>query len=391
MANEQLIEGGGKVKRRIHVFVTVILAVVIGGVVFFTSASKEKKKKEAQKQVQVAQKEAPNTDQVAALLQKQKETPVPGLPEATMEGVGKTDEEVKKLDTENELAIEEAKERSRIAAAGIIVEGNEGQGGGASLIPQQPQPPVNPESYIDGYMKTAAPAESQLPKIETPPKPPASTKRDQDEEWANAQAEQQKQKPIVEDPRNSKYTIFQGAVIPAVMESKVNSTFPGQVRARVIADVYDGVTGSYLIIPKGSLIYGSYNNNVVQGQKRIMAAFQRIVFPGGRSVSLEGMPMTDSLGTQGLEGSVNNHYLERFGTSMLVALLGLVADRNDGSNTTIITGESSGVGSSAGEILHDISRENMERIKQIPPSITLKQGDKFNILVNRDMVIAPSI
>lgn len=389
MANEQLIEGGGKVKRRIHVFVIVILSVVIGAVVFITSASKDKKKKEAQKVVEVAQKEAPNTDQVAAILQKQKEAPVPSLPDAAMEGVGKTEEEVQKLDTENELAIEEAKERARVSVSGIIVQGNEGLGGAVALAAQQQQPVVNPDNFLNGYMKTAAPADTALPKVETPNKPPATEKRDQDQEWANAQAEQAKQKPIVEDSRNSKYTLFQGAVIPSVMESKVDSTFPGQVRARVIADVYDGVTGSYLIIPKGSLMFGSYNNNVVQGQKRIMAAFQRIVFPGGRSVSLEGMQMTDSIGRQGLEGSVDNHYLERFGTSMLVALLGLAADRNDGSNTTIITGESSGVGSSAGEILHDISRENMERVKQIPPTITLKQGDKFNILVNRDMVISP--
>lgn len=389
MANEQLIEGGGKVKRRIHVFVIIILSVVIGAVVFISAATKDKKKKEEKKVVEVAQEEAPSTDQVAAILQKQKETVVPSLPDAAMEGVGKTEAEVKQLETNDDLAIEEAKERARVSVSGIIVERNEGLMNAVATATEQPQPTASPDSFLNNYLKTAAPAESAIPTEEAPAKIPPTIKREQDQEWADGQAGKAKQNPIVEDPRNSKYTIFQGAVIPAVMESKVDSTFPGQVRARVIADVYDGVNGSYLIIPKGSLMFGSYNNNVVQGQKRIMAAFQRIVFPGGRSVSLQGMQMTDSLGRQGLEGSVDNHYLERFGTSMLVAILGLVADRNDGSSTTVITGESSGVGSSAGEILHDISRENLERVKQIPPTITLKQGDKFNILVNRDMVISP--
>jgi type IV secretory pathway VirB10-like protein len=389
MANEQLIEGSGKVKRRINVFVIVILAVVIGSVVFISSLKKETEKKAKQETIEVKQEEAPAVDQMEAMLNKQKEYEVPALPGAALEGVGTTDAEAAKLKEDEEASIEEAKERSRVAVSGILVLKEEGLVNATLVQPQSMPQQQLPDSFIGDYMRTAAAAEPVFPLEQTPAKPAPTEKRDQDSAWLDSQSEKTRPNPITEDPKNSRYTIFQGAVIPAVLESMVDSTFPGQIRARVIADVYDGVTGSHLIIPKGSTLFGSYSNNVVMGQKRILAAFERLVFPGGRSVSLQGMQMTDSVGRQGLEGNVDNHYVQRFGTSMLVALLGLIADRNDGTNTTVITGDANGVGSSAGQILQDISRENLERVKQIPPTITLKQGDKFNILVNRDMVITP--
>lgn len=391
MADETLIEGRGKVKRRIHVFVIIILSLIIGGVVFLTSSQKEKQKKEEGKAVEVVHADAPSGDQMAALLQKQKETEVPGLPGAAMEGVGKTPEESKDLEEKDSLAIEEAKERARISISGLIVEKGDNGVQGLGQLPVPPQQAIGGE-FLNNYVRNSTPPDPLLPVRADMPQQQKQelSKQEQDAEWMQQQTGKGRQNPIKEDPPNSKFTIFQGSVIPSVMESRIESTFPGEIRARVIADIYDGVTGSYLMIPKGSMLYGSYSNNIIQGQERVMAAFHRIVYPGGRSVSLEGMQSVDGQGTHGVAGEVDNHYIARFGSSLLVAVLGAIADQNaSGGNTVINTGGGSSPGSSAGQILVDISKENQERIRQIQPSITIKQGEKFNVLVNRDMDLKP--
>ena len=61
------------------------------------------------------------------------------------------------------------------------------------------------------------------------------------------------------------YELKAGAVIPAVMISGINSDLPGQILAQVAEDVYDTATGRYLVIPQGSKLVGTYDNEVLKG------------------------------------------------------------------------------------------------------------------------------
>ena len=64
----------------------------------------------------------------------------------------------------------------------------------------------------------------------------------------------------------SPYEVLAGTVISASLLTGLNSDLPGEVTAQVTENVYDSVTGRYLLIPQGSRLIGSYDSVVAFGQ-----------------------------------------------------------------------------------------------------------------------------
>ncbi|MFY9328829.1 MAG: TrbI/VirB10 family protein [Georgfuchsia sp.] len=198
-------------------------------------------------------------------------------------------------------------------------------------------------------------------------------------------------KTLTLDSKVSPYTVTQGSVIPAVVVSPINSDLPGQIIARTTQNIYDSIRGRYLLIPSGSLIYGLYNNAVVVGQDRLAVVFNRIVFPDGSGVTLGAMPGTDAAGQAGVSGEVDNHFWKMFGSSMLVAgIASLFEPKQSGTtNNYYVSGSSGSMTSAAGQVLVDVSRSILGRNARIPPTVTVKQGERFNIVVQQDMGLSP--
>ena len=63
------------------------------------------------------------------------------------------------------------------------------------------------------------------------------------------------------------FIIAQGAVIPAVLETAINSDLPGYVRAVVSRDV-SSFDGKNVLVPRGSRLVGQYRSGVALGQSR---------------------------------------------------------------------------------------------------------------------------
>ncbi len=391
---ESLIEGKGTVKKNIHWAILGLVGLVIVVAIFMQDNTAQKRKAEkADEPVKVAEPDM-NQNTIKGVLEKQKGEPLEtvGIPAIASEGVGKDAKETEEINQREAQAIEDARREAQLNGSSILAFGTDA----ASFM----QTAADTDRMQDAVPSRAIVNEADLKAALAPPTlepdviaPKVLTKEENDQEWLDKMANKNKTTPITVDTANAPYTIFQGAVIPAVLTSKVNSQLPGQVTAVVSQDVYDGVSGTHLIIPKGSNLYGIYNNSIIQGQNRLTVAFSRLVLPDGRSVSLLAMPSSDKVGQQGLEGDVHNRYLQRFGFSFLSAILGSVVDQNNrNNNTTIINaggGYGTGVSTAAGTILTDIARAEQQRASQIRPVIVIKQGEKFNINVNRDIAIEP--
>jgi type IV secretion system protein VirB10 len=392
---ESLIEGKGTVKKNIHWFILGLVGLVIVIAIFAQdNTAKRRKAEKEQEPPKVAQADTdPNT--IKGALDKQKEIPVmtdnPGIPAIAAEGIGRTEQETQAISARDAQAIEDAKREAQMNGSSILAFGSEMASFTQAADLQRTQANFPSRVDINENDLRAAMAPPTLQPTVLAPK--ELTKEEKDQEWLDKMAAKNKTTPITEDTANSPYTIFQGAIIPAVLMTSVNSQLPGQITAVVSQDVYDGVSGYHLVIPKGSNLYGMYNNSVIQGQNRLTVAFSRLVLPNGRSVSLLGMPSADKIGQQGLEGDVDNRYFQRFGFSFLTAVLGSIVDKNNTNNTTIINsgsgGYGAGVSTAAGTILTDIARSEQQRASQIKPVVNIKQGEKFNINVNRDISIAP--
>lgn len=171
----------------------------------------------------------------------------------------------------------------------------------------------------------------------------------------------------------------QGTVIPAVLETAINSDLPGFVRAVVSQDVR-GFDGTKVLIPRGSKLIGQYKSGVALGQTRAFVVWSRILTPDGVSIDV-GSPSTDRLGRGGLVGETDTHFFERFGSAVLLSVMsaGLDALAQSGHNgtTAIVIG-------SPQEASHVASIALQKQI-DIPPTIKVPQGTPLQVFVTRDL------
>ena len=182
----------------------------------------------------------------------------------------------------------------------------------------------------------------------------------------------------------SPYEIKVGSVIPAVLVTSINSDLPGGIIAQIRENVYDSTTGKYLLLPQGSKIYGVYDSNISYAQNRILIVWQRIVLPNGESIALENMPGVDLSGSAGLRDKTNYHSLQ--------LLRGVVLSAVFGAGTAIVTYEKDGDNNytrEAGENIDNIGQKMADKDLNRQPTIEIRQGNKFNILVHKDMILKP--
>ncbi|MBF0512333.1 MAG: conjugal transfer protein TrbI, partial [Candidatus Omnitrophica bacterium] len=77
----------------------------------------------------------------------------------------------------------------------------------------------------------------------------------------------QKTKPV------SPYEVKAGSYIPAALITGINSDLPGSIVAQVTENVYDTVTGNYILIPQGAKLVGSYDSKITFGENRALVVW----------------------------------------------------------------------------------------------------------------------
>ena len=181
-----------------------------------------------------------------------------------------------------------------------------------------------------------------------------------------------------------------GTVIPAVMVGGINSDLPGQIIGQISENVFDTGTGRYVLIPQGSKLVGSYDSSVTAGQERVLVAWHRIIYPDASSLDLGTMPGADQGGYAGFSDEVDNHYLASFGNALLLSAFSAgiqlsqpqATNGQNYSSQQVIAGA---VGQQLGELGSEIARRNL----QVQPTLTVRPGYQFNVMVTKDITIEP--
>jgi len=183
----------------------------------------------------------------------------------------------------------------------------------------------------------------------------------------------------------SPFQIMAGSIIPAVLLTGVNSDLPGIVVAQVRQHIYDSKTGNHLLIPQGTRIIGKYHNLISYGQNRILLKFHRIMFSNNSSISLDGMPGSDLYGYAGLNDKVNNHLKKILGAIILSSFFNIGSNRVDNEDSAENNLINNFLGSAASEA-NKVGQKLLNKQINIPPTIEIRQGYKFNITVHKDII-----
>ncbi|HEV2864983.1 MAG TPA: TrbI/VirB10 family protein [Allosphingosinicella sp.] len=174
---------------------------------------------------------------------------------------------------------------------------------------------------------------------------------------------------------NPSTTVVQGTLIPAVLETALDSTRPGLARAIVSRNIR-GFDGSRLLIPRGSRLIGEYRSDVAQGQRRALVTWVRLIRPDGVTIAI-GSPASDRLGRVGIRAQVNSHFFARFAGAILQSVLdigvNLAAGIGRGDTVVVLPG---GVQQATPQVVQP---------GQVTPTMRVRQGTSISIFVARDL------
>lgn len=166
-----------------------------------------------------------------------------------------------------------------------------------------------------------------------------------------------------------KTTVTQGTLIPAVLETAIDTDVPGYVRAIVSADVRS-FDGSRVLVPRSSRLIGQYKSGLQAGQKRAYVIWTRLIRPDGVSVNIAS-PAVAFSGETGLGGKVNNHFFARFGSAMLLSVITGLS--SIGNNAALMLGGQSAAAAAVGQN------------GQIGPTVRVRQGQPIRVFTARDL------
>jgi len=203
----------------------------------------------------------------------------------------------------------------------------------------------------------------------------------------------------------------QGTTIRGILETAIQSDLAGMVRAVTSEDIWS-FDGRRILIPSGSRLIGEYKSGISTGQTRVFIVWNRLLRADGVSVQL-GSIGTDELGRSGMSGVIDNHYIERFGSAIMLSLvggasqfiasLGQNSQASQPSTTTIYnpaTGQTTTTQTQANQnnsqarqiatqqvsqSLNQIANEALKDSIKIPPTIYVDQGSRIIVFVRKDL------
>lgn len=177
-----------------------------------------------------------------------------------------------------------------------------------------------------------------------------------------------------------------GSIIPAALITGIRSDLPGQITAQVTQNVYDSPTGRILLIPQGSRLIGDYDADVAFGQSRVLLAWNRLILPDGRSITLERQPGADPSGYAGLQDRTDFHWGGVLKAAFVSTVLGVGAELGSGDDGNLVRALRRG----SQDSINRAGEQIVSRELNVRPTLTIRPGFQVRVIVTRDLILSPS-
>ena len=176
---------------------------------------------------------------------------------------------------------------------------------------------------------------------------------------------------------NQTTTMPVGTIIPAVLETPIDTARPGLLRA-VVSEDTRGFDGRRVLVQRGSRLIGEYQADVRANQNRVLVNWTRLIRPDGVAIRL-GSPASDPLGGAGVPGRLHTYFFQRFASAVLQSALtvGVNLASRPGNNSVIV--------GLPGTTVNNVVGQGLLPGNQLQPKITVKQGAAVNVFVARDL------
>lgn len=183
------------------------------------------------------------------------------------------------------------------------------------------------------------------------------------------------------------HLLARGAVIPAVLQSAIDSELPGLVRAQVSEDVYDSLTGAHILIPRGARLIGTYGQAGGSGKRRLFVTWSDLRLPDGTPIDLGTFSTLGADGASGLKGRRSTGFWQALGAAVLFDLAG--------NATAILTNQKAQpqsdiaalAGAALGNATSRVTSDYIGTLLESGPRFRIKAGSVMNVLVEQDLAL----
>jgi len=174
---------------------------------------------------------------------------------------------------------------------------------------------------------------------------------------------------------NERLLLPKGAFIDCTLETAIDSTLPGMTTCVTATDTFSA-DGTVVLLGRGTKLIGETRGQVRLGMARVFVIWTEARTPSGVVMRLDS-PGTDALGRSGLSGMVDRHFWQRFGAALLVSSIDAAVQSKlgSGSGTVVIDPTTS----------EDVMTDAVRSSADIPPTITVPNGARIQVLVARDV------
>jgi type IV secretion system protein VirB10 len=119
--------------------------------------------------------------------------------------------------------------------------------------------------------------------------------------------------------------------------------------------------------------------------------WNRIIYPDSSSLDLEGMSGQDQSGYAGFKDRVNNHGWAAFQQALLLSALtaGVQLSQPRAQKGDYSYSSQQIVAGAMGMQLNQLGMSSYQGRSNLAPTISIRPGYRFNVMVNKDMVISP--
>lgn len=185
----------------------------------------------------------------------------------------------------------------------------------------------------------------------------------------------------------SGHILARGSVIPAVLETGLDSDLPGLVRARVSRDVYDSLTGAHILIPRGAQLVGTYRESARSGQKRLFVAWSDLRMPDGTPIDLSDFSTLGQDGAAGVKGKRSTGLLAGFGAAVLFDLAGNATQILTGNKPEQETDLRTLLAGATGTATSRVADRYLGDLLDHGPRFRVSAGTLMNVLVEQDLTL----
>jgi type IV secretion system protein VirB10 len=181
---------------------------------------------------------------------------------------------------------------------------------------------------------------------------------------------------------NPSMTLLKGTMPDCTLAVAVRSGVPGFIKCNLSQEVRS-MDGKIVLLERGTQVEGEYRAGVAAGNRALFAIFTRAVSPNGVIAQFDS-PATDALGRAGLDGQIDNKWMERFGGAIMSAIIEDAVDiykKSDTSGNGNVVSQFPNTNSSGKAVTDEMLKQG----SRAQPELLKNQGEIVKIFVARDI------